>query len=186
MKIRFVTTNSHKTKEVEAIIGNIGISIISTALKIQEILTEDINEIVRDKVKKAFCQIGRPVFIEQTGLYINSLNKFPGGLSEVFWKRLEADKFSELLRGFDDTSVTATTVIAYCDAKRIYTFKGKNKGNISPKPEGNRDYDWDCVFIPEGHTKTFAELGEEKKNEISMRKKAFDKFRRFLLNGEEK
>ncbi len=179
MKIRFVTQNYLKTKEVEAIIGNPDISIIPVDREIQEILTEDIREIVRDKVQKAFSIIGRPVFIEQTGLYINSLNKFPGGLSEVFWDTLEADKFSELLGGLEDTSLTATTVIAYCDGKKTYIFDGSIDGNISPEPKGDRAYQWDCVFIPEGCKKTFAELGE-KKNEISMRKKAFTKFIKHL------
>ncbi|MCB5288470.1 MAG: non-canonical purine NTP pyrophosphatase, partial [Candidatus Cloacimonetes bacterium] len=84
MEIRFVTKNPHKAKEVETIIGDIGISIIHAPLTIHEIQTEDIHEIVRDKVLKAFNQIGRPVFIEHTGLYIDSLQGFPGGLTQVF------------------------------------------------------------------------------------------------------
>lgn len=180
MEIRFVTKNPHKAKEVETIIGDIGISIIHAPLTIHEIQTEDIYKIVRDKVLKAFNQIGRPVFIEHTGLYIDSLQEFPGGLTQVFWDKLEADKFSELLGGLENTSLTARTVIAYCDAKKIYTFEGAVEGKISPEPKGDRAFQWDCVFIPNGYTETFAELGE-KKNEISMRKLAFDKFREFLL-----
>ncbi|MDX9787279.1 MAG: non-canonical purine NTP pyrophosphatase [Desulfobacterales bacterium] len=180
MEIRFVTKNPHKAKEVETIIGDIGISIIHAPLTIHEIQTEDIHEIVRDKVLKAFNQIGRPVFIEHTGLYIDSLQGFPGGLTQVFWDKLEADKFSELLGGLENTSLTARTVIAYCDAKKIYTFEGSVEGKISPEPKGDRAFQWDCVFIPNGYTETFAELGE-KKNEISMRKLAFDQFREFLL-----
>lgn len=105
------------------------------------------HEIVKDKTQKAFSEIGRPVFVELTGLYINSLNKFPGGLAELFWKKLEADKFTELLGGFEDTSLTATTVIGYCDGKRIYLFEDSVDGNISLLPKGDRTYDWDCVFI---------------------------------------
>jgi len=180
LEIRFVTKNPHKAKEVESIIDDIGISIIHAPLTIHEIQTEDIHEIVRDKVLKAFNQIGRPVFIEHTGLYIESLQGFPGGLTQVFWDKLEADKFSELLGGLENTSLTARTVIAYCDAKKIYTFEGSVEGQISPEPKGDRAFQWDCVFIPNGYTETFAELGE-KKNEISMRKLAFEKFREFLL-----
>lgn len=180
MEIRFVTKNPHKAKEVETILGDIGISIVDVHLKIHEIQTENIQDIVRDKVLKAFNMIGRPVFIEHTGLYINSLQGFPGGLTQVFWDKLKADNFSKLLGNLDDTQLTAKTVIAYCDAKKIYTFEGEIEGNISPEPRGNRDFQWDCIFIPKGFNKTFAELGD-KKNEISMRKIAFDKFREFLL-----
>jgi len=179
LEIRFVTKNPHKAEEVEAILGDIGISIVHASLKIHEIQTEDIQDIVRDKVLKAFNSIGRPVFIEHTGLYIDSLQGFPGGLTQVFWDKLKADNFSSLLGGLDNTSLTARTVIAYCDAKKIHTFEGAIEGNISPEPRGDRAFQWDCVFIPNGYDKTFAELGA-KKNEISMRKVAFDRFREFL------
>jgi len=180
MEIRFVTKNPHKAKEVEAILGNIGVSIVDVPLKIHEIQTEDIQDIVRDKVLKAFNIIGRPVFIEHTGLYINSLQGFPGGLTQVFWDKLKADSFSNLLGNLEETSLTAKTVIAFCDTKKIHIFEGEIEGNISPEPRGNREFQWDCVFIPKGYDQTFAELGG-KKNEISMRKIAFDKFRDFLL-----
>ncbi len=180
MEIRFVTKNPHKAREVEAILGDIGVSIVHAPLKIHEIQTEDIQDIVRDKLLKAFNQIGRPVFIEHTGLYIDSLQGFPGGLTQVFWDKLEADKFSELLGRLENTSLTAKTVIAYCDAKKTYIFEGEVEGNIAPEPKGDRAFQWDCVFIPKGYQETFAELGE-KKNEISMRKLAFDKFREFLV-----
>lgn len=47
---------------------------------------------------------------------------------------------------------------------------------------GPRDFQWDCIFIPDGESETFAEMGD-RKNEISMRKKAFDKFKEYLLEG---
>lgn len=180
MEIRFVTKNPHKAREVAAILGNIEVSIVDVSLIIHEIQTEDIQYIVRDKVLKAFNMIGRPVFIEHTGLYINSLQGFPGGLTQVFWDKLKADNFSKLLGSLENTELTAKTVIAFCDAKKIHIFEGEIEGNISPEPRGNRDFQWDCVFIPKGFDKTFAELGE-RKSEISMRKLAFDKFREFLL-----
>lgn len=179
MEIRFVTKNPHKAKEVEAILGDIGVSILDIPLEIKEIQTEDIQDIVRDKILKAFSKIGRSVFIEHTGLYINSLQGFPGGLTQVFWDKLEADNFSKLLGSLEDTKLIAKTVIAFCDSKKIHVFEGEVEGNIAKEPKGNRDFQWDCVFIPKGYNKTFAELGE-KKNEISMRKIAFDRFREFL------
>lgn len=180
MEIRFVTKNPHKAKEVEAILGDIGVSIVDVNLKIHEIQTENIDDIVRDKILKAFKEIGRPVFIEHTGLYIKSLQGFPGGLTQVFWDKLEAEKFSHLLGSLEETELTAKTVIAFCDSKRIHLFDGEVEGNIAPEPKGNRDFQWDCVFVPKGYVKTFAELGD-KKNEISMRRMAFDKFRSFLV-----
>ena len=179
MEIRFVTKNPHKVKEVESILGDINVRIMHAQLTINEIQTEDIQEIVRDKIIKAFKMVGRPVFIEHTGLYIDSLQGFPGGLTQVFWDKLQADNFSSLFGGLENTKLTAKTVIGFCDAKNIHYFEGDIEGNIAPVPRGDRAFQWDCVFVPKGYDLTFAELGE-KKNEISMRKIAFDNFRAFL------
>lgn len=99
----------------------------------------------------------------------------------MFWDKLKAEKFSELFGGLENTSLTAKTVIAFCDAKKVYTFEGSVEGNIAPEPRGNKSFQWDCVFIPKGFQETFAEMGD-KKNEISMRKIAFDNFREFLVS----
>lgn len=181
MEIRFVSQNHSKAAEVQSILGNIGIHIVHAPLHIHEIQTEDIQALVRDKVLKAFTCIGRPVFIEHTGLYIDSLQGFPGGLSQVFWEKLQADTFTRLLGNLENTALTARTVIAFCDARKIYTFEGSICGNIAKSPRGQPQFEWDCVFIPEGFDKTFAELREEDPGGgISMRKIAYDKFSCFL------
>jgi XTP/dITP diphosphohydrolase len=179
MKIRFVSKNEHKVKEVQKILSDVGVEVVAAKHSINEIQTEDVNSLVKDKLLKAFKIIGRPVFVEHTGLYIESLNEFPGGLTQIFWDKLQADKFSTLLGSGDDTNLIAKTIIGYCDSKKVHLFVGCISGSIAPKPRGNRDFQWDCIFIPEGETKTFAEMGS-RKNEISMRKIAFDQFKKFL------
>ena len=180
MTIRFVTNNDNKLKEVQKLLSEA--EVIPAKLKIDEIQTDDVEKLVKDKLLKAFKKVGRPVFVEHTGLYIESLNSFPGGLTQEFWDKLEADRFSKLLGSLESTKAIAKTTIGYCDGKKIYFFDGEVAGEIAPEPRGNRDFQWDCVFIPDGYQKTFSELGE-KKNEISMRKIAFDKFNKYLGKG---
>ena len=179
MHIRFVSNNDFKVNEVKKILAEAGVKVIETKYSINGIQTENVNELVKDKLLKAFKKVGRPVFVEHTGLYIDSLNGFPGGLTQMFWDKLEADKFSSLLGQGDNPSLVAKTTIGYCDSKKMYFFEGEIKGRISPEPRGDRGFQWDCVFIPEGETETFAEMGD-RKNDISMRKIAFDKFKAFL------
>jgi XTP/dITP diphosphohydrolase len=179
MQIRFVSKNDFKVAEVQKILEGAGVTIVAAKHSINEIQTEDVNELVKDKLLKAFQKVGRPVFVEHTGLYIDSLNGFPGGLTQIFWDKLEADKFSELLGKGNTIGLVAKTIIGYCDAKKMNFFVGEIKGTISPEPKGDRSFQWDCIFIPEGETETFAEMGD-KKNNISMRKIAFDKFKLFL------
>lgn len=179
MKIRFVSKNEYKVAEVREILSDAGVEVVAARHSINEIQTEDVRALVRDKLLKAFEIVGRPVFVEHTGLYIESLNQFPGGLTQIFWDKIQADKFSELLGAEDNNKLMAKTVIGYCDAMKIHFFEGSVRGSVSPEPRGKRDFQWDCVFIPEGEEKTFSELGE-RKNEISMRKIAFDKFKEYL------
>lgn len=177
MDLRFVTKNKYKVDEVQKMLSSI--NVIHCPLEIKEIQTESIDEIVRDKILKAFHKIGRPLFIEHTSLYLAGINGFPGGLTQVFWDKLQADKFSEIISKMSNQTVEAKTVIGYCNGKSIHTFEGLIKGKVSDLPRGPRDFQWDCIFIPDGYTQTFAEMGDIK-NTISMRKIAFDKFNEFL------
>ncbi len=179
MEIRFVSGNQFKIDETKEIMKGSGHTIIPFDKKIEELQTLDVTNLVKDKLLKAFNFIGRPLFVEHTGLYIKYLNDFPGGLTQIFWDRLNADKFAELVGNLPDTTVVAITTIGYCDGMKIHYFKGEVKGNIVNSPRGNRDFQWDCVFLPEGESRTFAEMGAAK-NEISMRKQALEKLKTFL------
>ncbi|WP_159739676.1 non-canonical purine NTP pyrophosphatase [Vibrio atypicus] len=184
MKIRFITKNKHKIKEVNKLLGGVGVEVVAAEHSINEIQTEDVQLLVKDKLLKAFKIVGRPVFVEHTGLYIESLNDFPGGLTQIFWDKLEADKFSALFGNGENTKLVAKTIIGYCDSMKIHIFEGAISGTISPEPKGSREFQWDCIFIPNGETETFAEMGD-RKNDISMRKLAFDQFKEFLQKGKE-
>ena len=179
MNIRFLTENQYETQEAQIILGKQNITVIPIEEKIEELQTADTIKLVKDKVLKAFKKIGRPVFVEHTGLYLEYFNDLPGGLTQIFWNSLEADKFSELFGNCSNTRAIAKTIIGYCDGKNIYHFQGEIQGKISAKPKGNRDFQWDCVFIPDGFNETFSEM-REAKNEISLKKKALDNFADFL------
>lgn len=182
MEIRFLSSNVHKIREVEAILGPAGIRVIPAAVKIEEIQTEDVHRLVRDKVLKAFERIGRPVFVEHTGIHLPGLNGLPGGLTQIFWDRLQADSFISLVKSSGSHLITAKTVIGYCDSQNIHYFEGEVSGTIPDVPAGPREFQWDCVFVPDGFSQTFAELGD-KKNEISMRRKALDHFAAYMQRG---
>ena len=173
MRIRFLSGNPHKIREATAIMEPIGVTVVPLQIKLEELQTPDTDAIVRDKVAKAFHLIGHPLFVEQTGLFIDRLNGFPGGLTQVFWDTLEADRVSELFGQGPDTGVTAKTVIGYCDGRSVHCFRGEVRGRIAPEPRGDRAFQWDCVFIPDGFTETYAEMGDAK-NTISMRRIALD------------
>ena len=177
MTIYFISSNSFKIKEVQEILSSASINVSGYSLKINEIQSESMRDIVIDKAIKAYKVLRRPLIVEQTGLHISDFGNLPGGLTQIFWDALQADKFCQYFS--DKGIVSAETVVAYCDGKKVYTFSGEIEGSIVSIPRGDRSFQWDCVFQPSGYLQTFAELGEEKNN-ISMRRKALEKLRTFL------
>ena len=177
--LRFLSANPHKVAEVREILTEYSVEVTGVSRRIEEIQSEDVQRLVRDKAIKAFTILGRPVFVEHTGLELPALNGLPGGLTQIFWDKLQADAFCTLVNGLPSASATARTTIGYCDGRRLHLFQGEILGQIATEPRGPRDFQWDCVFIPVGETRTFAEMGTEK-NGISMRRRALDTFGQHL------
>lgn len=177
--LRFMSGNRHKILEVERILGPAGVSVVPVDRKIDEIQTHDVQALVRDKTLRAFAEIGRPLFVEHTGLELEGLNGLPGGLTQVFWDSLEADRLVRLASGLSSRKVIARTTVGFCDGRRLRTFNGEIAGTIAKSPRGPRAFQWDCVFVPDGHRQTFAQMGE-RKDGISMRRKALDALVRHL------
>lgn len=178
MHIRFLSRNEHKITEASTILKAVGVDLVPVHFPINELQTGDVQAIVRDKTLRAFHRLGRPIFVEQTGLFLAELDGFPGGLTQVFWDTLKKDRVAHLFGG---GAVTAKTRIGFCDGKQIFQFEGAISGTIASEPRGDDRFQWDCVFIPDGHEQTFAEMGD-KKNDISMRKRALDLFAEHLGN----
>ena len=76
-------------------------------------------------------------------------------------------------------TLEAKTVIGFIDGQQFFLFEGSIRGTVPPKPRGDRLFQWDCVFVPDGYSLTFAEMGDQK-HEISMRRRALDQFSEFL------
>ncbi|MDN7134551.1 non-canonical purine NTP pyrophosphatase [Pseudidiomarina terrestris] len=179
--LRFVSRNEYKIQEMGQFFHDSAIEVIPVKNKLEELQTTDIEKLVKDKAVKAFKLIGRPLFVEHTGLKLEYLNGYPGGLTQILWDSLEADKFCELFGQTDRNKLSAETVIGYVDGRCFHLFKGEVRGTVSATPRGDRSFQWDCVFIPEEETRTFSEMGVAK-NEISMRNIAVKKFIAFLEN----
>lgn len=178
MDLYFVSRNRFKHDEARQILEPLGITIHPVLTEIHELQTVDTEALVRDKALKAFRTIGRPLFVEHTGLYLDMLNGLPGGLTQIVWDSLEKGRFSSLFAS-DEHKATAKTTIGYVDGNRIHMFHGETKGQIVAPPRIDHGFQWDCVFLPDGATETFSEMGE-RKNEISMRRKALEELRRHL------
>lgn len=73
------------------------------------------------------------------------------------------------------------TVIALILNGKEFIFEGIIPGIITENKKGESGFGYDPIFIPEGYTQTFAEMGDELKNTISHRAIAVKKLNEFLL-----
>ncbi len=182
MRLRFLSSNARKIAEVQAILGD-AVEVVPVERRLAEVQSDDVEALVRDKCIRAFRLIGRPVFVEHTGLAISAMNGFPGGLTRIFWETVQAERVAQLFGRGEDTRAIARTRIGYCDGRRVHQFEGEIGGTIAPEPRGEADGQWDAIFVPEGESETFAEMGA-RKNEISMRRRALESFLAFLRDSE--
>ena len=176
-----LSNNPHKIEEVKDFLKAYNIEVIGKVIKLEELQTENLESLIKDKALKAYRKIGRPLIVEHTGLSLEKINGLPGGLTQIFWDKLGVENFAKIFGAPDDSSkAVATTVLCYVDGKKINNFKGEIKGYITNTPKGESSFQWDSIFIPDGYDKTFAEMKIEEKNIISMRGIALYKFVDFI------
>ncbi len=176
MELYFVTSNPHKVKEANAILGQ---TLKTSSVDLKEVQAIQVHDVVTEKAKEAYKVLGKPLIVEDTGLYINSLNGFPGALVKWLLRSIGAEGVCKLIKDTKDRSAYAETCICYTDGSVVKIFSGKISGTISDAPRGSNGLGWDPIFVPEGHDLTFAEMPMEEKNKVSHRAKAFLEFKAY-------
>lgn len=152
----------------------------SRALDLPEIQSDDVTEIVLDKAQKAYAEIGQPVFVEDVSLVIDAWGKLPGPFIKYFIENVGAVGILRMLGTETNRKVTAICALGCHDGKMVHTFLGKCAGQISLEIQGDNGFGFDPIFVPEGETRSFAEMPLEAKNQISHRARAYAMLRDFL------
>lgn len=142
------------------------------------------------KTDAIFSVFGEACFADDSGLVVPSL----GGLPGVKSARYASDSMPvshdannvKLLEALQDKSDRSAYFISVMCVKlpnqTEYYFEGRVTGRIAESPQGDMGFGYDPVFIPDGHTQTFAELGPAVKNQISHRARALNQMSSFLLS----
>ena len=145
---------------------------------VAEILSPDLDTIMRAKAMAAYRQALVPLFVEHGGLYIDHLNGLPGPLVKPFWEKLEG-KICELIPAGASRRAHVVQKVCYCDGKALRTFEGRVEGVIAPEPRGSALH-WEPVFIPDGFTETLGEMTPDQKLRCSGTAKACAELRSYL------
>ena len=170
-----VSSNPNKIVEYKKLIGDrMRLSFYKSSLP--EVQSVDSKEVAQYKIIEAYKLIKRPIIVEDTALHLEAWNGFPGALIKWLEEYLGTQGILDLIEN-KNRNAEAKCVIAYFDGREISFFEGSTKGKITEERKGTNpaDFGFDPIFVPEGYDQTFAELGD-KKNEISHRFKALNKF----------
>lgn len=194
MKLVLATRNLGKVKELTAMLNtdqqreDIQILSLQDFPEAPEVI-EDGDTYQENAAKKATViadYTGLRTLADDAGLEVDVLNGAPG----VHSKRWAGDdatdavriqRLLEAIEGASNRSARFIAAIAIAEpitpnssdsVNRVQVVVGKCEGNISNTPVGNSGFGYDPIFVPIGYEKTFAELGDAIKNQISHRSEA--------------
>lgn len=190
MELIFASNNPHKVREIKSILGNSFTLRSLTDINMLEDIPENEPYLEGNALSKAryvYDATGRNVFADDTGLEIEALNGLPGVHSARFAgenkdSSANIEKVQALLGENENRKARFRTVIALIFEKKEYLFEGIVTGILIKEKRGAEGFGYDPVFIPDGKTRTFAEMDLAEKNTISHRARAFEKLREFLYH----
>ena len=180
MKLVFATNNKHKLQEVRDIVGD-RVEVLSLAdIGCYDDIPETADTLQGNALIKArhiYEKYGFDCFADDTGLEVEALDGAPGVYSaryagEECDSEANMRKLLENLTGKSNRNAQFRTVIALIIDGKEMLFDGIVKGTIATEKKGDSGFGYDPIFIPEGHTESFAQMSGEMKNSMSHRFRA--------------
>ena len=180
-KLVFATNNAHKLEEIRAILGD-KVEVLSLKdIQCDVDIPETADTLEGTAVLKAeyiYRHYGLDCFADDTGLEVEALNGAPGVYSaryaggEGHDSEANMRKLLAEMEGKTNRKAQFRTAICLIEGGAEHLFEGVVKGEIIEEKRGASGFGYDPVFMPEGYTETFAEMGSEEKNRISHRARA--------------
>jgi XTP/dITP diphosphohydrolase len=133
------------------------------------------------KAREAVKYTGLPAVADDSGLAVRALNDMPGVLS-ARWSGRHGDDPANLQLVLDQIAdvpderrggafVCAAALVLPDGTERV--VHGEISGRIIRAPRGENGFGYDPIFVPDGESRTTAEMSAEEKDAISHRGRAF-------------
>ena len=188
MELVFASNNPHKVKEIKSLLGKSFKLLSLSDINIFDDIPENEPMLEGNALAKArfvHTASGKNVFADDTGLEIEALDGLPGVHSARFAgdnkdSSANIKKVLGLLGQNENRNARFRTVIALIINNKEFLFEGTVEGKIIQELRGTEGFGYDPVFIPNGKTRTFAEMELKEKNTVSHRARAFEKLKDFL------
>lgn len=188
-KLVFATNNAHKLDEIRSILGDkieiLSLKDIDCHADIPE-TAETLEGNAALKAQYIYNNYGLDCFADDTGLEVEVLNGAPGIYSaryaggEGHDSEANMKKLLSEMEGKDNRKARFRTAICLIEDGKEHIFEGIVNGEIIQERRGGEGFGYDPVFVPEGYTETFAEMGNDEKNKISHRARAVAKLCEYL------
>lgn len=179
MRLAFITSNPGKVEEARKYFEALGIEVYQLPVEYPEIQADTLEEVAGYGVRWLSNRIEDSFFLDDSGLFIDALNGFPGVYSAYVYKTIGIEGILRLMKGETHRRAHFKSVIAYWDGS-LHVFTGIVTGEIMREPRGDGGFCFDPIFKPGGFDKTFAEMTTKEKNKISHRGRALQAFATWL------
>jgi XTP/dITP diphosphohydrolase len=184
----FATNNRNKVAEIQSLVGPNFTIIPLKEVGIDIDIPEPHDQLEANALEKAmtiFNMTQQNCFSEDTGLEILALDGAPGVKSARYAgensnPQANIDLVLSKMTGVENRTAQFRTVICLIWENQTYYFEGICKGQILNNMQGENGFGYDPIFVPDGASKSFANMTMEEKNQFSHRKKAVTQLFEFL------
>ncbi|HVX58216.1 MAG TPA: non-canonical purine NTP pyrophosphatase [Candidatus Saccharimonadales bacterium] len=177
--VTFITGN---VKKAEFLAKYLNHPVDHMKLELDELQSLDLKEIAEHKARQAFDKVNKPILVEDVSFTLEALGgKLPGPFIKWFLEEVGLEGVCRLADLSDSRKATTAICYVYFDGKRLEFFEGEMKGTVPDHPTGQDGFGFNSVFIPEGTTKTNAQMNEEEVGKHSLRTvTVFPQIKKFL------
>ncbi|HHQ45102.1 MAG TPA: XTP/dITP diphosphatase [Candidatus Altiarchaeales archaeon] len=174
MKLFFATSNRNKVLEANEVGKDFEVFFEMLKLDYPEVRSDDVAEVAGTGVEYVHKKVGGAVIVEDSGIFIDALNGFPGAYSAMAFKKIGLEGILKLMAGVEERGCRFKSAVGYADENGIRIFEGEVEGVISMEVRGSAGFGYDPIFVPEGYDKTFGEIPDVKKK-LSHRRVSVEK-----------
>jgi len=180
-ELYFVTSNSNKVAEAQKVLEKFGVKVVQVeSAKKVELQLPSLAEIALRAARVAYLELRAPLFVEDSGLFVEALGGFPGPYSSYVYKTIGIRGILKLMEGVGNRRAWFESAVALICPPFEKVFVGRVYGSIATEARGSGGFGFDPIFVPEGETRTLAEMSVEEKNAVSHRGKALSEMGSWL------
>lgn len=193
------SSNAHKAGELQALADRSGLGLVvrsARELGGMPPVEEDARTFVGNARKKARALRARVpadawALADDSGLCVDALDGGPG-VESAYYAGPQGDSAANLARLVAEMRAVPEgergahfqcVLVAIGPDGAEQVFEGRCQGRLLPAPRGGAGFGYDPLFVPDGYTQSFAEIGEDVKNRISHRAQAWARLTEWVRAG---